>query len=368
MYRLAGRRRLRDMRKAWPSTASCSAAPRRGLAVPVNKQSSVDPLLGIAPPPAPRAQQERSVDGSPNETEALPNFLAGTSRPNNPNDLTDLLRGNKLPGFRRNGNENAQSRSRTAAAIGAMRRGSGSTIPTQDLEDAFLPPHAPEPSQVQSSAVQVDVDPTPVDREHPHPIDAIYGRNDLDERILAAARALHHARTNDASPLSRASTIPGLLDDFHRRSEKTLSVELPNESQPKEGRRVPMTSAASSEAELNEKFEDGVLLVAYVTGLQGGRGQERICVCSGFAVEGGDRLGEDESKSKGPLVVSCAHTVSCRHPHDPWHPLMQCLAPSASRISSDKAQECASGSRGQLIGCSGHHPVWTHLSHIVSRL
>ena len=187
-----------------------------------------------------------------------------------------------------------------------------STIPTQDLEDAFLPPSVPEPSVVEESggAQQMGVNDTPVDREHPHPIDAIYGRNDLDERILAAARALHHARVSKSALADQVSSLSNLLDDFHTRSEHTLSVELPNESVPKDSRRVPITSATSSEAELKDNLDDGVLLIAYVTGLEGERGPERISVCSGFAVEGGEQLTEGEGKGKGALVVTCAHTVS----------------------------------------------------------
>lgn len=275
--------------------------------MPVNKRSSVDPLLGVAPPAPPKPQDDQASSSS-SSADTLPNFLSGTSRPNNPNDLSELLRGNKLPGFQRNGN-----RSRTAAAIGAMRRGAGSTIPTQDLEDAFLPPEVPRSStstSEQQSSVDASSEQVPVDRETPHPIDAFYGRNDLDERILAAARAVHHARLGGSAAWSQASTIPDLLDEFNTNSERTLSVELPNESRPKEDRRVPLTSATSSDAELDKSLEDGVLLIAYITGLTGPRGNERISVCSGFAVEGGQHLAEGESKGKGALVVTCAHTVS----------------------------------------------------------
>jgi hypothetical protein len=301
MYRLVGRQGSTQLGRATTGSASW----QRGLAVPVNKRSSVDPLLGVAPPAPPKPQDDQASSSSSADT--LPNFLAGTSRPNNPNDLSELLRGNKLPGFQRNGH-----RSKTSAAIGAMRRGAGSTIPTQDLEDAFLPPEAPgaSTSEQQSAAdTSNEQAQTPVDRETPHPIDAFYGRNDLDERILAAARAVHHARQNGSAAWMHASTIPSLLEDFTTRSERTLSVELPNESQPKGDRRVPLTSARSSEAELDSNLEDGVLLIAYITGLTGPRGNERISVCSGFAVEGGQHLAEGESNGKGPLVVTCAHTL-----------------------------------------------------------
>ncbi|MCO5549752.1 hypothetical protein L7F22_003225 [Adiantum nelumboides] len=286
---------------------------RRNYAVPVNKQSSVDPLLGIAPPPAPKPIEEEN-----GEKDALPNFMVGTARANNPNDLSELLKGNRINGSHRGqagAAANSQTRNRLAAALGAMRRGAGSAIPTHDLENAFIPPEDPKvqstSTQKPEQRIEVDVNETkePVDREHPHAIDAIYGRNDLDERILAAARALHHAKQQSPNGGLNASSLPTLLQSFKEKSERTLSVELPNENRPKDDRRVRLTSALSDDNELSEKVEDGVLLIAYVTGLDAGRGQERISVCSGFAVEGGDRLREGESGGKGALVVSCAHTL-----------------------------------------------------------
>jgi hypothetical protein len=310
--------------KTLSSTLPINGVSCRGYAVPVNKRTSLDPLLGVGPPPAPKAMPDEEVSKS-SESNGISEFLASVAspRPNNPNDLSELLKGNsnKLSGLANSRSGTAQNnRSRTSAAIGAMRRGSGSLTPTQNLEDAFLPPEVPQPivekqqdviPEEANSSSKNSMNATPVDREHPHPIDAILGRNDMDERILAAARALHHARTGKSASLSaHISTIPSLLKDFSTQSERTLSVELANESRPKDGRRVPVTSAMSSETELNEKMEDGVLLIAYVTGLEGSRGQERISVCSGFAVEGGDRLAEGEGKGKGALVVTCAHTVS----------------------------------------------------------
>lgn len=286
---------------------------RRHYAVPVNKQSSVDPMLGISPPAAPKP-----LEGNGSEKDAMPNYMVGTARANNPNDLSELLKGNRIDGSQRDQGSSAaagsQTRSRLAAALGAMRRGAGSAIPTHDLENAFMPPtdsNAPSTTEEKQQSIEVEVDgpKEPIDREHPHAIDAIYGRNDLDERILAAARALHHAKQKSPNGSLNASSLPTLLQSFKDNSDRTLSVELPNENRPKEDRRVRLTSALSDENELNEKVEDGVLLIAYVTGLDAGRGQERISVCSGFAVEGGDRLGEGESGGKGALVVSCAHTL-----------------------------------------------------------
>jgi hypothetical protein len=256
-----------------------------------------------------------------------------------------------------------------------MRRGSGLSIPTQDLGDAFLPPDVPEPasdsqSSSQGSVLQVDADSIPIDREHPHPIDAIYGRNDLDERILAAARALDHLRKSTTARSTQGSTISSLLSDFQAKSEYTLSIELPNESVPKDHRRVPLTSATSSEAELDEKVEDGVLLIAYVTGLQGGRGQERISVCSGFAVEGGEKLTQEEGKGRGALVVTCAHTVSVRYSlFSKGISLILWLQFAAARVRSYQAEErTIERCRAGLVDCTRHYPLWLHFPRLFSCL
>lgn len=290
---------------------------RRHYAIPVNKKSSVDPLLGVAPPAPPKPQEDAELQ----HENSLPNFLKGTSRPNNPNDLSELLQGYKgaAPGDW-NKAPNSHDKGKVTAALGALRRNSGSAIPTEDIEDAFIPSEATN----HAPATSVEVNPAPVDREHPHAIDSIYGRNDLDERILAAARALHHAKSRDLSPGKYASSVTSLMEQFHSNSDRTLSIELPNESTPKAHRRVPVTSAMSSETELQGMAEDGVLLIAYVTGLHGGRGRERITVCSGFAIEGGERLEQDEGRGKGALVVSCAHTVSGLSCFGLWKLIVPC--------------------------------------------
>jgi hypothetical protein len=238
--------------------------------------------LGIAPPGPPRSGEERK----------------------DTNELSELLRGNT-----RSTNKIGHS-----SSFGAVRRGVGSAIPTQNLDNAFMPPPEPTAQLPDESSTPTkhlpDVNQHDlIDREHPHAIDAIYGRNDLDERILAAARALSHARLERSSPGKYASSLSSLLKQFEKHQDRTLSIELPNESAPKQARRVPLTSATSDENELRQNLEDGVLLIAYVTGLQSGRGKERISVCSGFAVEGGDRLSSTDGQGKGALIVTCAHTL-----------------------------------------------------------
>ncbi|KAN0061143.1 hypothetical protein ACQY0O_006878 [Thecaphora frezii] len=283
------------------SNASCQ---RRHYARPVNPGSSVDAMLGTSVPPPPREGGEIEI----------PKF----HRPHNPNDLSDLLNpsrsrpsGASKP---ESGGRYAEIQRIKANAIGAERK--STPIPSRDemLDEMFKRPFR-----------ELEESRNIVDREHPHPIDAMKGRNELDERVLAAARALDAAATSliassataekpsgsaaSASERLRAATIPKLLELFEERAGAQLSIELPYEPTPSEARRVKLTSASSTEEELEQAKDDGVLLLAYVTNLHGGRGKERISVCSGFAVEGGDRMAPDEGDGKGSLIVTCAHTL-----------------------------------------------------------
>lgn len=302
--------RLRALNR--PSASAVTLT--RGYAVPVNPSSSVDALLGTSVPPPPREGQEY---GSPAGTYSTPPRFGAK----NPNDISDLLRGHRprdpTSGRSNNGSGSSSSRNASLAdlqrikgtAIGAERR--GIPIPSRDemLEEMFKRPMR-----------ELEDRRGVVDREHPHPIDALYGRNELDERVLAAARALHAASSNpnpraaDAKDTFKAAPLPHLLERFESRSGYQLSIELPYEPTPAEHRKVPLTSAHSSEAELQEANDDGVLLLAYVSNLTGARGTERISVSSGFAVEGGDKISAEDGDGKGPLVVTCAHTLRASLP------------------------------------------------------
>ncbi len=282
----------------------------------MNPSSSVDALLGTSVPPPPREGQEY---GSAAGTYRTPPRFGSK----NPNDISDLLRGHRPrepTSGRSNGSGSSSSSSNTGAshadlqrikgtAIGAERR--GIPIPSRDemLDEMFKRPMR-----------ELEDRRGVVDREHPHPIDALYGRNELDERVLAAARALHAASANpnprsaDAADTYKAATLPDLLTRFESRSGYQLSIELPYEPTPSDQRKVPLTSAHSSEAELQQANDDGVLLLAYVSNLTGARGTERISVSSGFAVEGGDKISAEDGDGRGALVVSCAHTLRASLP------------------------------------------------------
>lgn len=306
----------------------------RAYAVPVNPSSSVDALLGTSVPPPPREGRE---DGAAPGTYSTPSRF-GTK---NPNDISDLLRGVRQRdpnGSTGNGRSNSDSRSSDAShadlqrikgtAIGAERK--GIPIPSRDemLEEMFKRPLR-----------ELEERRNIIDREHPHPIDALYGRNELDERVLAAARALYTASTHpkarsaSAADTYKAATIPHLLERFGSRSGHQLSIELPYEPTPSSDRKVPLTSAHSSEAELQDANDDGVLLLAYVSNLNGARGTERISVCSGFAVEGGDKIAAEDGDGNGALVVTCAHTLRASDP-----------AQRSSSDPSSRAADAASGS------------------------
>ncbi|SAM77515.1 uncharacterized protein UBRO_01809 [Ustilago bromivora] len=302
LSRIARLRLLRLQPTATPITSGL-----RGYATPVNPSSSVDALLGTSVPPPPREGQEFS---------SAPGTYSTPSRfgSKDPNDISDLLHGNTRQRDPTRGSFSYNGRTRESiladlqrfkgTAIGAERK--GIPIPSRDemLEEMFKRPLR-----------ELEERRNIVDREHPHPIDALYGRNELDERVLAAARALYAASTNpsprlkDAADTYKAASLGKLVGRFEARSGYQLSIELPYESTPSEERKVPLTSAHSSEAELEEANDDGVLLLAYVSNLNGARGTERISVCSGFAVEGGDKISAEDGDGKGALVVSCAHTL-----------------------------------------------------------
>lgn len=159
----------------------------------------------------------------------------------------------------------------------------------------------------------------PIDREQPHSIDSLSGRNELDERVLQAARAVHAS--------GQGASLGKLWKLFEREAGRVLPIELPYESAPSQDRKVPIPqrpSSAATTAPPEVTGDDGVLLLAYVDDVAASRGQEKISVCTGFAVEGGKELAafnRDDSgsslsgsagsqgKDEGHLVITVAHTL-----------------------------------------------------------
>lgn len=132
---------------------------------------------------------------------------------------------------------------------------------------------------------------------HPPPPE----RSPLERYAIAAAAKI--ARANPRS----GCTIGHLLDRMNYRSGHQLSIELPYESTPKPERRVPITSALSPQSEISSAVDDGVLLLCFVDNV--GTGAERVHMCTGFAVAGGDAVRGRDSDKSGTLIVSCSHTV-----------------------------------------------------------
>lgn len=115
-----------------------------------------------------------------------------------------------------------------------------------------------------------------------------------------------------ASEIARVSpresfAVESLLEQMEHRSDRQLSIELPYESTSKPGRRVPLTSALSPPNEISRAIDDGVLLLCFVNNV--GTGAERVSMCTGFAIPGGDAIRGRDSSSSGPLIISCSHTV-----------------------------------------------------------
>lgn len=272
-----------DLRRA-TTTATARSVPmfKRTLAVPVNPATSIDPVLGTAAPPPPSARTEpRSADENADDSETLSEML--NNRPSSSNgDAAKRARIERL----RN------------SAMGSTRR--SSAIPSTDnllanaLDNAKQQLHGQLPLDVNPQAKEANP-------ELPHDIDGpLRDRAPIERFAVAAAREMQRQQLS-TTPLS---ALHGAID---QRANVQLSVELPYEPNPKEDRRVPVTSALSSPEEVASAAEDGVLLLCFIDKV--GSGKERVSLCSGFAIQGGSTLESSESDGHGELVVSCLHTV-----------------------------------------------------------
>ncbi|CAO1637876.1 unnamed protein product [Parajaminaea phylloscopi] len=291
----------------------------RHYAQPVGATTSLDARLGIAAPPPPRPWDPDMDTKAGNSSED--SFLVHP-RPGNPNDLSELLR-STAPATASKASSSSSpsasgSRSATKAtlqsvkgtAIAQAHRRAATGVPTDDLP--LMPGEdAQSPSASIGSA--------PIDREHPHSIDSLSGRNELDERVLQAARAVY--ASGKGASLSKLSTL------FEQEAGRVLPIELPYESAPSHDRRVLIPQRPSPAARATTQTppeltdDDGVLLLAYIDDVSAPRGLEKISVCTGFAIEGGDELAayeraesgtpsvDDGADQPGHLVVTVAHTL-----------------------------------------------------------
>lgn len=285
------------------SSSSLHISPRRS-AQPINPSNSVDARLGVVAPPAPSAKGEKELAGEDKS------FIVHPRPGPNPNDLSDLLRGpsggkGKKQDGGLEGKRQGTIQSVKGTAIGARRR--GTTIPSTDLDDiSVMEEEARQRAAAQEEGKDGPVGKKgPVDRESPHSIDQMQGRNELDERVLNAARATYvHGK---------GASLRTLNDQFVSESYKILPIELPYESTPHEGRKVPLPKTETTAVPSVEE-DDGILLLAFVDNVDAPRGQEKISVCTGFGVEGGAELAAQEGRDGGELVVSVAHTLRSSMP------------------------------------------------------
>lgn len=245
----------------------------------VNLSSSVDSSYGTNPPPAPT-----SLDSSP------------TIRTKTPIGLS--IRGDPFPS-QDSINLNINS------PPSSWGRGLGGKPPNPPTVTATTP-------DLQKEVMQ--------HREIPHQASIPDQTNSLDARILKAAELLmkQEAKIQGQSSINSTSESPSnisqLLESFSTLANHTLPFSLPYEPTPNPSRKVPLTNARSTPSEIEQARDDGVVLVAYVDGLNakdldGKIMEPKISVCSGFAVEGRKHLG-DKGKGKGELLITCAHTVS----------------------------------------------------------
>lgn len=288
---------LRTRTKARPSQPWLAV---RTYAQPVGSGTSVDARLGMAAPPAPQPMDPDSPQAQ------HPTTFTVNPRPGNPNDLSELL---KAPSSSSSASSSSKSdlaagRKATLAsvkgtAIAAAQRRAATGVPTDNLP--LMPGEQPA-SHSGDEPNPVDANHT-IDREHPHSIDALSGRNELDERVLQAARAAH--------AIGSGAGLRQLVNSLDQEAGKILPIELPYESAPSQARKVSIpqrSSATNTPPEMAD--DDGVLLLAYVDDVTAPRGKENISVCTGFAVEGGQQLADfNQDEASGHLVISVAHTL-----------------------------------------------------------
>lgn len=257
----------------------------RGLAVPVNPFTSIDSYLGTAVPPPPTVYDNTSNHSNissfkASDTDVLNRII---NRSASKSDVVvtkadiERVRGN---------------------ATGLPRR--GATIPDESdvMNDSLI--KAERNWELDSNALSSITN--HVNPEQPHSaVSTMSNLSGMEKWIVDTTYKLFERDGNYGSIIQRLSEV------LESKINAQLSVELPYEPNPKSERRVNLTSAVSSQAELDKATDDGVLLICYVDFTV--PGNERVSFCSGFSVQGGSSLSPDESSKKGELVISCAHTV-----------------------------------------------------------
>ena len=266
-----------------------SGAPKprlvRQLAVPVNPATSIDPMLGTSAPPAPAAQ----ADGQAEQRNADDTKMLNDMVKPNSSTARDLAA------------QRARIERLRNSAMGSSRR--SSAVPgSKDMLASTLNT-AQQQLREDTHAIPTPQTATEADPEVPHTIDdSVKGRIAIERYAVAAARELQQQRQSGRQVGSLAEHHKALYDKAHVQ----LSFELPYEPNPRTERQVPLTSALSTSEEVAQASDDGVLLLCFVDNV--GSGHERVSVCSGFAIQGGEAMAS-EGGTHGELVVSCAHTL-----------------------------------------------------------
>ncbi len=297
---------------------------QRNYAAPVNSSSSVDSFLGTSPPAPPRPLSEEETRAQTDPRAAAENASAAASTTAAAQELARILKGGARSGGSNGPTRSPGGRGITREGLQNDPLGLQRSAILSELKGKAVARRKEDMPPPQQGKVAREEKAQPVDREHPHAIDAMNGRNELDERVLAAAKALQRYRqqSRGLSPDNAIQSLSSLWHQYDARAYLQLSIELAAEPNPDEGRRAPLTSASSTDADLLAAQDDGVLLIAYVSGLGDSnavqRGSERISLCSGFAVKGGDMMPlEDDDiagAGKGALLVTCAHTLQAAAP------------------------------------------------------
>lgn len=258
--------------------------PKRGLAVPVNPSTSIDTCLGTAAPPPPTFVNDDNLNLN------MSNF--------NPKDADVLERMIKRKSSNKLAIQKADIERIKGVATGAFRQASVVSDESKKLRGSLL--------NANNNWFMDSGDMSPLskctDLERPHAAaQSTDDTNDMERWAIETARKLIEY---DEKFGTLFTSIKGLLN---QKVNAQLSVVLPYEPNPKIERKVRLTSALSSQAELNNATDDGVLLICYVDFTVAGN--EKVSLCSGFCVQGGSSLNPEDSAGKGELLITCAHTV-----------------------------------------------------------
>ncbi|KAL4400605.1 hypothetical protein ACI68E_001923 [Malassezia pachydermatis] len=119
----------------------------------------------------------------------------------------------------------------------------------------------------------------------------------MERYLISASRQILNMGKRSSSPAD-FQHIQSCMDAS---VNEQLDIELPYESVPKPERRVALTNAKSAPDDINTALDDGVLLLCYIEFSE--LGKEKISICSGFAVQGGDKLASTDTEASGPIIL-----------------------------------------------------------------